>query len=120
MNLEKKQADMRRRLSAPEPEAIRPAMHGPKNNPLTLGENRVFDLLKSEGYVDIIRNGWPDFAIEAKGKLLGIEVKTGADELSDAQKKTHRILKRLGIPVIVVKSEWPLSSILQEIRKVSG
>lgn len=93
----------------------------PKSDPavcrwnLNASEQRVLDMLLSEGHPQVIRNGWPDFGVVMGGKLIGIEVKKANDSLRLDQIHAHKLLKTAGIEVFVVKDEGHLS-ILKQIR----
>ena len=58
---------------------------------------------------EVIRNGWPDFLCvretEFKAAVMAIEVKNSMDKLSENQILIHKILKKAGIAVYVIKPE---------------
>lgn len=55
----------------------------------------------------ILRNGWPDFLVERDGKTFAVEVKRGADDVSDAQARMFAALERSGIKVYVWNPRRP-------------
>lgn len=55
------------------------------------------------------RWGWPDFVGERKdGTFCGIEIKTGADVVSQTQAKMFALLEKVGMPVFVWRPERPV------------
>jgi hypothetical protein len=113
MTLEEKQQEMQQRWRTKEerlPEEFK--------YKLTSSERRVFSLLLSEGHADIIRNGWPDFGVVVNGKLVGIEVKTSKHDCpSPEQQHAHKLLRKAGIPVLVIHDNGYLCSIIRQLRK---
>jgi hypothetical protein len=113
LTLEEKQINMQNRWEVTGQEQFKIAAEGWK---LTNGERRVLNVLCSEGCTNVIRNGWPDFGVIVKGKLVGIEVKSEGDYLRDYQINTHKLLRKAGIDVIVVKGDEYLCSIQKQLR----
>lgn len=88
---------------------------------LTKSERKVFSMVQDAGHYDIIRNGWPDFGVVVDGKLVGIEVKSRHDDLRADQTNTHRLLKMVGIDVVVIYTDDPLEVTLNKLRdKISN
>lgn len=76
---------------------------------MNASEQLVKDELERRGFI-CYRNGWPDFlairktqrgAAECLG-VMGVEVKTNGDKLSEAQQIIHRILRQARIPIHIV------------------
>lgn len=55
----------------------------------------------------VLRNGWPDFLVQRDGKTIAVEVKRGADDLSDTQIRMFDALGLVGIPVYVWNPRRP-------------
>src|SRR4030042_226789 len=55
----------------------------------------------------VLRGGWPDFLCIRESKIgtiiIGIEVKSKEDRISDAQKIMHEVLKIAGLPIYILK-----------------
>ena len=69
-------------------------------------EKFVFeDLLSSQSYWVGGPHGWPDFMVydEDADFLFTVEVKLNNDPVRENQLATHRLLEKIGIPVIVVR-----------------
>lgn len=51
----------------------------------------------------VLRNGWPDFMVFdlASGGILGVEVKTDRDEVSEAQARMFEALEMFGLRVMI-------------------
>ena len=107
-NLQEAQRRMRERQADPMEEIVWK---------LTYSERRVFNLLKAKGFNEIIRKGWPDFMVVTNKGLVGVEVKHRKDKLESDQKRTHKILNRMGIPTLVVFGDDDLSAIEDTLRK---
>ena len=69
-------------------------------------EKQVKNFLERNEW-EVIRNGWPDFLCikesEFKAAVMAIEVKSSTDKLSENQLLIHKILKKAGIAVYVIK-----------------
>jgi hypothetical protein len=114
MDLEAMQEEMRKRWKSKYP-TLQETEQFRSTIKLNTGERRVFNVLQSEGYFDIIRSGWPDFGVVVDGKLVGIEVKEGSDILRPSQINTHKLLKKAGIDTLVVKAD-DYAAVLKQIR----
>lgn len=54
----------------------------------------------------VFKNGWPDFLVTtADGKLGSLIEYKSTDSLSKSQKKLHRALAGVGLPVAVVREK---------------
>jgi hypothetical protein len=75
-------------------------------------EQVVREELEQRGFT-VYRNGWPDFLAVRKTQLqgkeclgvMGIEVKSGKDKLSEQQAIIHRILRQARFPIHVVSTQ---------------
>jgi hypothetical protein len=88
---------------------------------VTESEEKVSKYLINKGY-EVLRKGWPDFLCienmarypngeprfdlirEIKG-IFAVEVKYNGDELSVDQRRVHKVLKSVGLPVHVIQAE---------------
>lgn len=117
-NLENKQADMRLRITkkANATEVV-PFRGKISKNCLTESEERVLGVIVAERHHEIIRSGWPDFGVIVNGKLVGVEVKRYPYKLQPSQNNAHRLLKKCGIDVVIIRGDRPLTEIYEQVRK---
>ena len=75
-------------------------------------ETRTF--LDEQGYFSM-HNGWPDFLVydESRAFTFCIEVKSDEYGLQENQATVHKILKKAGVPVLVV---YPDETSPQELK----
>ncbi len=77
-------------------------------------EEIIKKYLQDQDYT-VIKNGWPDFlVIKNKDGIqegFGLEIKSEFDKLTEEQKEMHNWLRKLGIPVYVIKSKKEFDSI---------
>jgi hypothetical protein len=76
-------------------------------------EELALDEFKAEGW-SAFRNGWPDYLLvrprqDGQLEVMGLEVKSGRDELTGLQIAVHTALRAGGIPVVVRKVNPPIS-----------
>jgi len=71
---------------------------------LTDRELAVSEHAKKLGW-EVYRNGWPDFLLvdPNSNNAIFLEVKAQKDKLRTCQKKMHKVLKKLGIDVEVLR-----------------
>ena len=72
-------------------------------------EAKVLRYLQEEEW-EVHKNGWPDFICHKKSLhgdniIIAVEVKDWHDKLSEAQINMHGILRKAGIPVLVITPE---------------
>lgn len=67
---------------------------------------------KRKGY----RAGWPDHQILSGGHLYCLEIKVGANGLSEAQREAHRAIIRAGCMVVIVRSIDDVAACLRAWR----
>lgn len=87
---------------------------------MTESENKVKQVLQGIGF-EVFHNGWPDFLAYDKGsgEYIFIEVKKQPNEkLNNNQKQIHNIFKKIGIPILLIRSETELF-LLKDIAKKS-
>jgi len=67
-------------------------------------EEFVAETAKSYGF-EVLGRGWPDFLIydDARNKAMFLEVKSKQDQIRPEQKQMHKILRRLGLDVKVIR-----------------
>ncbi len=63
-------------------------------------EATFHDLAAAKGW-EVLRGGWPDFALMADGVLRLVEVKSACDDLCDGQVELYEMLGKAGIQVYV-------------------
>jgi hypothetical protein len=70
------------------------------------GSESVFWEMETERGSLVLRAGWPDFLVErADGRIVGIEIKSGQDVLSQRQTAMLDLLERAGIVCFVWRPE---------------
>lgn len=88
-------------------------------NGLSYPENKVLQVLYSQGITDVLRDGWPDFVVVSKGEPVFINVKNGSsDDPRPNQELMHRLLKGLGLKVAVVDGSVSLGTIEKRLKYV--
>lgn len=86
---------------------------------LTDTEKNVLHALESIGVDDVLRNGWPDFAVVIKGSPVFIEVKNGPEDLPKPnQELIHKLLKSLGLHVVVVDGSPNSAAVGNKLRNI--
>src|SRR5580698_8131330 len=65
-------------------------------------ERKMAVALTNSGY-SVLRKGWPDFLAVAGNRVIAVEVKNHKDQVRPEQAEMHEVLKRIGIPVLVVR-----------------
>lgn len=85
----------------------------------TANEREVMQRLLAHRFV-VQRHGWPDFFVFKKGRVIGVEVKTGADEPTKVQRAAHAMLAAAGVPTVVVRDGdiSPLLKMLDAMLRV--
>lgn len=75
---------------------------------LTKAEQCFFDRAKAKGRNQLIRGGWPDFLMfDDGGSLIGVEVKSDSDRLSESQIRCFSALESTGLRVFVWHAKTP-------------
>ena len=70
------------------------------------GSEQVYWETETERGSRLYRAGWPDFMVEGPdGKVIGVEIKSGYDFLSDRQTAMLDVLERAGIECFVWRPE---------------
>jgi hypothetical protein len=70
---------------------------------------RAFCVMADSRSKRLLRNGWPDFLMidPESGGMIGVEVKTYTDEISEAQSRMFAALEQHGLRVMVWSPERP-------------
>lgn len=71
---------------------------------LVYAERRIREFFSSAGCT-VLKNGWPDFFVKKGDKYLLIEAKGRHEKASNAQVEMHKMLKSIGLKVMVVRPE---------------
>lgn len=67
---------------------------------MSAAERIALDELEAAGAV-VLRDGWPDYLIELRGRIIGVEVKGRGDVVRPHQAAMHDALRRAGLPVLI-------------------